>query len=71
MSENAITPEQRLAQIDDAIQAIMIAGQEYSHEGRRVRRAELSVLYMQRQHLAAQISEAAGGNTTVVVFEGR
>lgn len=66
-----MTAAERLKQIDEAIQAIMTAGQEYSHEGRRVRRAELATLYRERQNLEAQIAEESGANTGVAVFEGR
>lgn len=65
------TPEERLKQLDDAISAVMIAGQEYRQEGRLVRRADLSTLQKMRQQLIAEIAEASGSNTAIAEFEGR
>lgn len=61
----------RLEQIDEAINAVLIGGQEYWHEGRRVTRASLDVLYKYRQQLENQLMESDGGGTSVVYFEGR
>lgn len=68
---NNPTPEERLEQIDKAIAAVMVGGQEYRQEGRLVRRADLSALQKMRQQLIAEIAEASGSNTAIAEFEGR
>ena len=65
-----MTLEERLAQLDKAITAAL-AAQEYRHEGRHVRRAELATLLKQRDRLEAEIARARGGDTSVAEFEGR
>lgn len=66
-----MTLQERLAAIDKAINAILVTGQEYRHEGRMVRRADLSVLQRQRDQIIAEMDAANGRDTTVAVFEGR
>ena len=67
-----MTAEERLAQLDEAIHAVMVTGQEYRHEGRMLRRADLAQLMRARQDILEEIETAQnGGKTIVAVFEGR
>lgn len=67
-----MTVQERLAQLDEAIQAVMVAGQEYRHEGRQVRRADLAQLLKMRQEILEEIEvNRSGSKTSVAVFEGR
>lgn len=65
------TAQEQLAAIDKAINAILVTGQEYRHEGRTVRRADLAVLQRRRDQLMAELDAAAGRNTTVAEFYER
>lgn len=67
----ALTLEEQILALDEAIQTILVGGQEYRHEGRVLRRADLGELYRQRQRLLAVLSQHTGENTAVAVFEGR
>ena len=68
-------PEQRLAEVNKAIQAVLLGGQSYKLGSKSVTRADLAVLRQMRDDLEAQInSEALShlfGDTFVAVFEGR
>lgn len=63
--------QERLRQIDEAISAVMVTGQEYRHEGRLVRRADLSDLRAMRNQITAEIAAASCENTAVAEFDGR
>lgn len=68
---------EKLEQVEKAISAIELAGQEYRIGSRTLRRADLATLYAQRKSLmaeAAEEDEKNGGGfyrTSVAVFEGR
>lgn len=66
----------QLTQVNDAIAAIEIGGQEYQIGTRRLKRADLSLLYKRQKELQTQITyEEEGGltlaNTFVSVFDRR
>ena len=68
---------EKLEQVEKAISAIELTGQEYRIGSRTLRRADLATLYAQRKSLmaeAAEEDEKNGGGfyrTSVAVFEGR
>lgn len=71
-----MTLEEQLNQINEAITAIEVGGQEYQIGSRRLKRADLSLLYKRQKELQAQISYENGNtsalaNTYVSVFERR
>ncbi|OLN21411.1 peptidylprolyl isomerase [Domibacillus antri] len=71
-----MTLEEQLQQVNEAITAIEVGGQEYWIEGRRLRRADLDLLYKRQKQLLAQINyENNPGsvfpNTSVSVFDRR
>ncbi|MGP7817761.1 peptidylprolyl isomerase [Niallia sp. 01092] len=71
-----MTLEEQLQQINEAITAIEIGGQEYQIGTRRLRRADLSLLYKRQKELQDQINyendQSSGlSNTFVSVFDRR
>lgn len=67
---------EQLQQINDAIAAIEIGGQEYQIGTRRLKRADLSLLYQRQKELQAQLeAEKSDGfllaNTSVATFDRR
>lgn len=66
-----MTTQQQLDQINAAISAIEQGAQEYSVGSRRLRRADLSVLYQERRMLQRQLYEENGGGYSVAVFDRR
>jgi hypothetical protein len=71
-----LTLEEQLKQINDAITAIEIGGQEYQIGSRRLRRADLSLLYKRQKELEAQINFENNpnhgiANTFVAEFDRR
>lgn len=67
---------EQLQQVNDAIAAIEIGGQEYQIGTRRLKRADLSLLYQRQKELQQQItSEQSNGlllsNTSVAIFDRR
>lgn len=73
--ENTYTPRELLAQIDAAIQNIMVGGQSYRLGNRSLTRADLSKLWEMRNTLTAQIAGEDDSSlmpgTVVALFEGR
>lgn len=69
------TPQQRLAEVNQAIQAVLLGGQSYKLGTRSVTRADLALLRKMRDDLAAQLQQEDNGNlmggVVVAVFEGR
>ena len=69
------TPQQRLAEVNQAIQAVLLGGQSYKLGTRSVTRADLALLRQMRDDLAAQLQTEDNGNllggVVVAVFEGR
>ena len=66
-----MTIQDQLEQINKAIAAIETGAQEYSIGSRRLRRADLSVLYQERRLLQRQLDEQNGFNTSVAIFDRR
>ena len=72
-----LNAREKLEQIEKAISAIELTGQEYRIGSRTLRRADLATLYAQRKSLMAEAAEEndkdGGGfyRTSVAVFEGR
>ena len=68
-------PQQRLAEVNKAIQAVLLGGQSYKLGTRSVTRADLALLRQMRDDLAAQLQTEDNGNllggVVVAVFEGR
>ena len=50
------TTAEQLQQVNNAIAAIEIGGQEYQIGNRKLRRADLSLLYARQKELQAQLS---------------
>lgn len=66
----------QLSQVQEAIAAIEIAGQEYQIGSRRLKRADLKSLYEREKMLKAQIAYEDGvsstfANTSVAFFDRR
>jgi len=71
-----MTTQDELQQVNNAIAAIEIGGQEYQIGSRRLKRADLSVLYMRQKELKDQLEvEKSDGfglaNTSVAIFDRR
>lgn len=71
-----MTLEEQLKQINEAITAIEIGGQEYQIGSRRLKRADLSLLYARQKDLQAQLNYENSennllANTYVGVFDRR
>lgn len=73
--DNEYTPQQRLTEVNKAIQAVLLGGQSYKLGSRSVTRADLALLRQMRDDLEAQINSEAPsnliGDTFVAVFDGR
>ncbi|MDE6260422.1 MAG: peptidylprolyl isomerase [Oscillospiraceae bacterium] len=74
-ADNVYQPRELLAEVDAAIQKVMVGGQSYRLGNRSLTRADLSKLWEMRNTLAAQ---AAGEDdscllpgTAAAFFEGR
>lgn len=69
------TPAQMLAEVNKAIQAILIGGQSYKIGSRSLTRADLALLRIMKNDLEAQVAAAADGglfsDTYVAFFDGR
>ncbi len=71
-----MTLEEQLAQVNEAIAAIEIGGQEYQMGPSRLKRADLSTLYARQKELLASIesqnnSSPLFSNTYAAIFDGR
>ncbi|OCX63601.1 peptidylprolyl isomerase [Lysinibacillus sp. AR18-8] len=67
---------EQLQQVNNAIAAIEIGGQEYQIGSRRLKRADLSLLYQRQKELQGQLeAEKSDGfglvNTSVAIFDRR
>lgn len=73
--ENSYTPQQRLAEVNKAIQAVLLGGQSYKIGSRSLTRADLALLRAMRDDLEAEIANEEHSpllsNTYVAFFEGR
>mgnify|MGYP005758999657 FL=1 len=71
-----LTTQEQLQQINNAITAIEIGGQEYQIGNRRLKRADLSLLYQRQKELMQQIATEKSdgtllGNVFVTTFDRR
>lgn len=73
--DNDYTPQQRLQEVNKAIQAVLLGGQSYKIGTRSLTRADLALLRAMRDDLEAQIASEEHSclldNTYVAFFEGR
>ena len=72
--QERMTPEEMLAEVDNAIYAICVGGQSYRLGSRQLTRADLKTLYDMKNSLTEQM--AAGGqglldNCSAAVFDRR
>lgn len=74
-SVSSYTPAQMLAEVNKAIQSILIGGQSYKIGSRSLTRADLGLLRDMQHDLEAQVAAEANSSlfsdTYVAVFEGR
>jgi len=75
MENHQYDAKQRLAEVNKAIQAVLLGGQSYKLGTRSVTRADLALLRSMRDDLEAQLAAEDNtpllANTFVAVFEGR
>ena len=75
MEGTSMNPTEMLAQVNNAIVAIMAGGQSYKIGSRSLTRADLATLKAMRDDLEAQLaSDESGpllGRTYVAYFDGR
>lgn len=70
----ALTAQQKLDQVEEAINAILVGGQSYKIGSRQLNRADLAKLYDIQRDLQAQVNAGAPGlldDTYVAMFDGR
>lgn len=74
-SSQAYAPEEMLAEVNKAIQAILVGGQSYKIGSRSLTRADLSLLRQMQNDLIAQVNASKDTSlmqdTYVAVFDGR
>lgn len=72
---NDYTAEQRLAEVNKAIQAVLLGGQSYKLGSRSVTRADLALLRAMRNELEAELASGESSmllsDAFVAVFDGR
>ncbi len=66
-----MTTKEQLEQVNAAINAILNGAQEYSIGSRRLRRADLKVLFNERRQLEAALAEQNNYTVSVAVFDRR
>lgn len=66
-----MTTKEQLDQVNAAISAILNGAQEYSIGSRRLRRADLKVLFIERRQLEAALAEQNNYTVSVAVFDRR
>lgn len=75
MATNDYSVQQRLADVNKAIQSILLGGQSYKIGSRSLTRASLDALLEERDNLEAQLASSDSGHllgdTVVAVFDGR
>ena len=73
--ENDYTPQQRLTEVNKAIQAVLLGGQSYKIGSRSLTRADLALLRAMRDDLEAQIASGENSHlldsTYAAFFDGR
>lgn len=74
-SVSSHTPAQMLAEVNKAIQSILIGGQSYKIGSRSLTRADLGLLRDMQHDLEAQVAAEANSSlfsdTYVAIFDGR
>ena len=74
MADAPQTPEERLVQVREAIQAVLYGGQSYKIGSRSLTRADLALLRTMEKELAADVAAAEASpfmdDTYVAVFTG-
>ena len=69
------TPSQMLAEVNKAIQAILVGGQSYKIGSRSLTRADLALLRDMQHDLEAQVAAETNSSlfsdTYVAIFDGR
>ena len=72
---NDYTAEQRLAEVNKAIQVVLLGGQSYKLGSRSVTRADLALLRAMRNELEAELASGESSmllsDTFVAVFDSR
>lgn len=72
---NDYTAEQRLAEVNRAIQSVLLGGQSYKLGSRSVTRADLALLRAMRNELEAELASGESSmllsDTFVAVFDSR
>lgn len=74
MADITSTPAELLAQVNTAINTILVGGQSYKIGSRQLNRADLKELYAIRNDLQAQVAAGTPGlldDCFVAVFDGR
>lgn len=74
MTENNMTAEQRLLEVNKAISNILVGGQEYRIGSRSLTRADLNTLLDMQRDLQSQLANkdtSLMDNTYIGVFDGR
>lgn len=74
MADTTNTPAELLAQVNTAINTILVGGQSYKIGSRQLNRADLKELYAIRNDLQAQVAAGTPGlldDCYVAVFDGR
>ena len=67
-----MTTAERLVEVQAAISAVLVAGQEYQINGRRFRRADLSELRKMEADIKGQLAaESTDGMRAYVAWGGR
>lgn len=66
-----MSTEDQLIQINKAISAIENGAQEYQIGSRKIRKADLSVLYRERRNLQSEIAEQNNHSCYVARFDRR
>jgi hypothetical protein len=66
-----MTIQEQLDQVNAAISAILGGAQEYNIGTRRLRRADLQVLFEERKRLEKTLADQNGYSMTVAVFDRR
>lgn len=75
MAETTYTPAEMLAEVNSAIQAILVGGQSYKIGSRSLTRADLALLRQMRNDLQAQVAAETDSmlvdDTYVAIFDRR
>ena len=67
--DNDYTPQQRLQEVNKAIQAVLLGGQSYKIGSRSLTRADLALLRAMRDDLEAQIASEGNSFTNTLLLK--